>query len=240
MKYKITIFVFLGIIFLYFLHFVITYDRTKKETFVDEDDIEHYEEPTTIQPPSKPVSTSTTYDMRILILDDIEKLNLTDKTLKGQLMQEIFADETSLKTMDSKTAEERMTFVKSKLDALKSKDSFVNSTTVASVASDSTATNPVTVTTPTTVAPTPVKTDNKDVLLKAEEALAHLQRVEANLKQIQVAFETKPTTTTTANAAETNIPANLPPVKSTFTEPTLPPPSLIEGFENITNYASFV
>lgn len=243
MKYKITIFVFLALVFLYFLHFVITYDRTK-ETFVEEhDDIEHYEEPkATLPPPTKPAST--TYDMRIMILDDIEKLNLTDKSLKGKLMQEVFADEAALKTLESKTSDERLSFVKSKLETLKTKDEYVNVGDSSAGASTSVSATSTTASPPVITAPKTSVPESKDVMVKAEEALAHLQKVEANLKQIQSAFGQQQMAVADSkktNAAETNIPDNIPAstatVKSNFTEPSIPQ-SFIEGFESIRNYAS--
>lgn len=238
-KYKITIFVFLALVFLYFLHFVITYDRTK-ETFVEEDDIEHYEEPKVVPSSAKPAST--TYDMRIMILDDIEKLNLTDKSLKGKLMQDVFADEAALKALESNTSEDRIAFVKSKLEALKTKDEFVNAGDTSTAANATPASLPIA--TPPKAPGAPALPESKEVLIRAEEALAHLQKVEANLKQIQTAFGQQQSAEVDSkknNTGATNIPDSLPPittaVKSNFTEPSLPQAS-IEGFENIQNYAS--
>lgn len=245
-KYKITIFVFLALVFLYFLHFVITYDRTK-ETFVEEDDIEHYEEPKVVPPPppSSAKPASTTYDMRIMILDDIEKLNLTDKSLKGKLMQDVFADEAALKALESNTSEDRIAFVKSKLEALKTKDEFVNAGDTSTTANATPASLPIA--TPPKAPGAPALPESKDVLVRAEEALAHLQKVEANLKQIQTAFGQQQSAEVDSkknNTGATNIPDSLPPtvgittaVKSNFTEPSLPQ-AFIEGFENIQNYAS--
>lgn len=95
-KYKIIVVVFVAIAFLYVGHFIINYMSTskKRETFLEEDDVEHYENPSTDSSTSKaPTATSESqYDQRVLILDDIEKLHIVDKDTKGKLMEYMFTE----------------------------------------------------------------------------------------------------------------------------------------------------
>lgn len=241
MKYKIIIVVFLLILFLYAGHFVITYlnNNKTKESFID-DDIEHYEDSTPKTTP-KVTTTETKYDLRILILDDIEKLNISDKEVKGKLMQTIFADDEFMKSLESKSTK-RFELIQEKYNQLNKTDLPsqppipLNTTQEESSIPVKAVVSPGVKDKFTTDTPVSSKTDdtNKELVTKTEEALNHLQYVQNNLKDIQTYAKSVAKTISTPPVPSTTVPTA---PKSTFREPNLPEP-FIEGYENVTSYAS--
>jgi len=126
-KYKIIIVVFILIALLYAGHFIIDYmnSNKKKEAFtLFDDDVEHYEEPKT--PPKSKVSEKNNahttseeskYDLRVLILDDIESLEIADKDQKGKIMEVMFNEDT-LKKVATLSDRQRLKFIQDKYNSL--------------------------------------------------------------------------------------------------------------------------
>lgn len=237
MKYKIIIVVFVAIVFLYVGHFVINYmnKNTRKETFIDDDDVEHYEEPSPKSTP-KPNNTSSEskYDMRVLVLDDIEKLNITDKEIKGKLMQNIFGDDEFMKSIENKTAIKRLELIEIKYDALKSVKTTdqeskvkVSNTNESSEKTDDKSKDKF------VQKDEPAKekhSADKELMTKAENALNHLQYVQNGLKDIQAYARSLASNNTSEKKIST---------KSSFEDLSIPEP-FIEGYENVKNYASLL
>lgn len=128
-KYKIIIVVFILIALLYAGHFIIDYmnSNKKKEAFtLFDDDVEHYEEPkqtkkNTSEENKKSKNETTSeeskYDLRVLILDDIETLQITDKDQRGKLM-EIMFNENTLKKVSTLSDKQRLKFIEGKYNSL--------------------------------------------------------------------------------------------------------------------------
>ena len=240
-KVKIIVVVFVAILILYAVHFIFTQmsNSKKKETFiVDDDDVEHYEDPTnnkTSTPtptkdtsrdtskdvPSKDVakSDSSSYNVRVLLLDDIEELKVSDKDIKGKLMEYLFSSEVIEKVVSMSTSE-RKAFVQSKYDALKTGTSLENGT----VSKDSNTDKK------DQFADTAVSTDlTKTIYSKTTDALTSLKSVQNTLTDIQKSLDSI-NTDVASKSKDTP--------KENYREPELPKLPFIEGFENVRNYAS--
>lgn len=214
LKYKIIIVVFAVVMLLYVGHYFVQQLNTtssKKETFVVDDDVEHYEEPPAHESKeaattAAPSTSEPKYDLRVLVLDDIEKLRILDKDLKGKLMQEIFNELDNLKGM---TAAERELYIKKKYDIMKVSTAVAATTaTTAEIASA----------TVSAMMPAKAETDSfeepsKQLLSKTEEALVNLLKVQTGLQEIK----------TYANALDRSGPAATVPVPTVPTVPTVPP-----------------
>jgi hypothetical protein len=208
-KLKIILVIFVVLILFYLCYFMFNYYETKtangsvnqktKEAFTmedDDDDVEHYEEP------PKEKSTSE-YDQRVFILDEIEKLNIDDKEIKGKLMENLFS-ETTLKKLETMSSKDKRDFINKEHDKLATKEE-------APAAQ---------------AAPPPAKSTFKDsvktVADKAQRAIAELSTAQEQIDEIK------------------NILRNQ---KSNFTnneeEPAVPVLPSIEGFENVSRYASY-
>lgn len=258
-KFKIVIVIFVVIFILYGIHFLVSFigDKKKKETFInnlmtnDDDDVEHYED---VAKPDVPLITSEIkYDQRILILDHIDTLSITDKEVKGKLMEILFSDE-SLKQVANMTTVQRNKFIDDKYIELKSSSRLLpvpeeNETPIKNIIDTKVTTKPdvkpdvkpetkVAMKLPSTIPETTPLTKseftanvNADLAKKAQEALSHLQYVETGLNDIQ------------------NYAKNF---KQTFKQPDVPTiphveekvnfadnfKDFIEGFENVKSYAS--
>lgn len=266
LKYKVIIVIFIIIALLYAGQYFITHMNSttqKKETFVDDDDVEHYEEPPVVAakgtgaPPA--AATDVKYDLRILVLDDIEKMHIIDKEVKGKLMQDIFAHD--MDTLKDMNADERAKFIKNKYDHMK--------VTVSAATSIATAESIVKAEAP--VPKTPKDTfeePSKLLLAKAEDAIRDLERVQHGLKDIETyakaismsvpvstqdtpapvvaaakivpsmpAVQTVQTVQTTVPAVKTADPLPAPSISAAVTKPDIT--NTIEGFENIMSYAAF-
>ena len=105
MRLKIIIIVFVIVVIFYIFQFVYGY-MNKKEHFTSAyyDDAEHYEDS-----PNK--TDQQPYELRIFILDEIDKLNITDKNLKGNVMESLFS-ESSMKELEGMTKEQRVQKIK--------------------------------------------------------------------------------------------------------------------------------
>ena len=124
---KIIIAVFLLVIVFYFLQFMLEFLKKKEhftssyfddsENYEDRRSVEHFEEAAPKAAPKAPESNenSKPYELRIFILDEIEKLNISDKTIKGNVMEALFS-ETTMKEMDGMTKEQRIAKVKAVYD----------------------------------------------------------------------------------------------------------------------------
>ena len=217
MKIKIIIVIFVAIAFMYVGHFIINYmsTKTKQESVSEEfNDIEHYEEP--VQSESKESSSSSPgkYDQRILILDDIEKLDISNKDIKGKLMEKLF-DDSAIKTISEMTASQRSTFIKDQLAELNK--SFAK----LEVPPENKPEPP-----PKPELKQEKKTEQLDfdpssLVSKTQETIKSLQSVQDGLKEIhKIAESFKPQKETMS-----------------FKEPYIPSTALIEGFENMRSYA---
>lgn len=102
MRLKIICAVFAVIVIFYLIQMVTGF-MNKKEHFSGSyyDDVERYED----APPTKP------YELRIFILDEIEKLNINDKNLKGNVMETLFS-ETVMNDLKMMSKEQRIERVK--------------------------------------------------------------------------------------------------------------------------------
>jgi hypothetical protein len=134
-RMKIIIAVFLLVIVFYFLQFMLEFLKKKEhftssyfddsENYEDRRSVEHFEEAAPkaaeaakpAEAPKAPESSenSKPYELRIFILDEIEKLNISDKTIKGNVMEALFS-ETTMKEMESMSKEQRIAKVKAVYD----------------------------------------------------------------------------------------------------------------------------
>ena len=105
-KIKVIIIVFAIVIVFYVVQFLSGYMK-KKEHFTSSyyDDVEHYDNP--------PAATTgeQAYDLRLLILDEIDKLNITDKVIKGKIMETLFSD-VSMNQLKGMTSDQKITYIK--------------------------------------------------------------------------------------------------------------------------------
>ena len=106
MKTRIIIGVFVVVAVFYFAQLLVNF-MSKKEHFSTSyfDDVERYED----APPPKAEDNS--YKLRIFLLDEIDKLGVSDKSVKGNIMETLFS-ESKMKELESKTKEERIAIVK--------------------------------------------------------------------------------------------------------------------------------
>ena len=263
-KYKIIIIVFILIALLYAGHFIIDYmnSNKKKEAFtLFDDDVEHYEEPK--QSPKKNIaeenkksknettSEESKYDLRVLILDDIETLQITDKDQKGKLM-EIMFNENTLKKVSTLSDKERLKFVEDKYNSLgvtsslneadiKNEDSQLNRSVknvvsrFKGVEDDSSPVEEL----PTfsTSKNTSNSELSKELVHRTADTMTKLKTVQNNLETVQKSL----------NDMQKYV-ANIDPSskidlssKSGFQMPKIPElpgsSSIIEGFENIRGFA---
>lgn len=127
-RMKIIIAVFLLAIVFYFLQFMLEFIK-KKEHFTSSyfDDVEesssersrlreHFEDAKAA--PKEAPADNKPYELRIFILDEIEKLNIADKTIKGNVMEALFS-ETAMKELEGMTKDQRVAKVKSVYDGAK-------------------------------------------------------------------------------------------------------------------------
>ena len=93
MRMRIIIVVFTVILVFYLFQFVFNMLK-KKEHFSTKyyDDVEEYQD--------APKSTEDEYDMRISLLNEIDKLEIADSKLKGSIMESVFSDVTMKKLKD--------------------------------------------------------------------------------------------------------------------------------------------
>lgn len=263
MKFKIIILVFVVIALLYAVHFMLTQlnaKTTKTETFIIDDDVEHYEDPVKTDAPVKPKpetrsdKTQEKYNTRVLILDDIEKMDITDKEIKGKLMEYLFTPE-SVSKIDSMSNTERSIFIQSKYDLLKTgakldvpsettekkkdKSEFASAPTI----------QPAPVIQTPSVTPPPAKKisssvydglsdSNRDLYTKTEEALGYIQKVQSNIQQMQENI--KSNAIYVDKLPEGHRDPDIPAIPSTPTHPVVEgfQNGPIAGFENVKNYAS--
>lgn len=262
MKFKIIILVFIVIALLYAVHFIVTQlnnNNAKKETFIIDDDVEHYEDPVKPESQVKPKSetrsekTNEKYNTRVLILDDIEKMDISDKEIKGKLMEYLFSPE-SVSKIDSMSNTERNIFVQSKYDLLKTGAKLdVSSETTekkkdkAEFASTPTI-QPAPVTQPAVTPPPASKKvsssvydglsdSNRDLYTKTEEALGYIQKVQSNIQQMQENIKSKAIYVDKLPEGHRDpeipsVPSSTTPVVEGFQD------GPIAGFENVKNYAS--
>ena len=211
MKFKIIIVIFVAIAFMYIGHFMITYmgGKTKQETVAEEfNDVEHYEEPSPEEPKKTNQSSPVKYDQRILVLDDIEKLEIKDKEVKGKLMELLF-NEDNLKQVSDMSSSERSTYIKKKLNDLTSPEPAVKNVQHTIQESKSPF------------------LDTSDLVTKTQETINSLQSVQSGLKEIHRIAESFKSHTKKPQHEITS-----------FKEPYIPSTTLIEGFENMRSYAS--
>jgi hypothetical protein len=213
LKLKIILVIFVALAFMYLGHFIINYmsNKTKQESVTEEfNDVEHYDEPSNQETTAK--SSNLKYDQRILILDDIEKLAITNKEVKGKLMEKLFEDSV-IKTISEMSSSERALFIKKQLDEL-----MVQPKTEAETKTEKIE---------------PKKTENLDfdpssLVTKTQETIKSLQSVQDGLKEIhRIAESFKSPSPSVQTQKEI----------SSFKEPYIPPISLLEGFENMRSYA---
>ena len=133
---KIIIAVFLLVIVFYFLQFMLEFLKKKEhftstyfddsENYEDRRKVEHFEEvapkaaeaakPAAAPKAPEPSENNKPYELRIFILDEIEKLNISDKTIKGNVMEALFS-ETMMKELEGMSKEQRITKVKAVYDS---------------------------------------------------------------------------------------------------------------------------
>ena len=275
LKYKIIIVVFAAVMLLYVGHYFVqqlsSTSSAKKETFIVDDDVEHYEEPPvqeTKAPAALATSSEPKYDMRVLVLDDIEKLRILDKDLKGKLMQEIFNNLDDLKGMSTA---ERELYIKNKYDVMK---------VSTAVAATTTTTAEIATSAVSAILPTKAETDSfeepsRQLLTKTEEALVNLLKVQTGLQEIKtyanaMGNSTAQTAKTTQTVPVPNIPSvpptptptptfQMPQPSQAVAQPPIGPSMLVpgqsisaapapsisalekffDGFENIVSYAPY-
>lgn len=268
-KYKIIIVVFILIALLYAGHFIIDYmnSNKKKEAFtLFDDDVEHYEEPKPSKRnigeenrKSKNESTSeeSKYDLRVLILDDIETLKITDKDQKGKLM-EIMFNENTLKKVSTLSDKQRLKFIEEKYNSLgvstalgestlseadiTNEDSQLNKS-VKNVVSrfkgfedDSTSSEDL------PKVPTPSSSKNvsnselsQELVHRTADTMTKLQTVQNNLETVQKSLKDMQKYVASIDPSSKIDLAS----KSGFQMPKIPelPGAVIEGFENIRGFA---
>lgn len=162
-------------------------------------------------------------DLRILILDDIEKLAIHDKNVKGQLMESLFSDE-KLQILTSMKEEERFNYIKKEYNKIKNN-------TVSSE-----------------VQKTEDENDNQknefendtNISQKTEEIINQLQIALDGIKSIKQSAYTKMTKTEPKSTYKDEVPTapkepTIPPLMEEFWQKQFK----IEGFENnMQKYAS--
>jgi nucleoside-diphosphate kinase len=91
MRLRIIIIVFVVVVIFYFFQLILGY-MNKKEHFTSHyfDDVEKYENAPNVSQ-EKPVESTKPYELRIFLLDEIEKLNISDKSIKGNIMEKTFS-----------------------------------------------------------------------------------------------------------------------------------------------------
>lgn len=130
-KYKIIIGVFVILIIASIIAYVLNLMSKKNEqenfTLFDEEDdthetIEKYDNKTTKEEKT-PIKqeTKTTYDTRILILKDIEKIKDINKDIKTKLVDILFIDD-NIEKIKNYTESERVIFIQSEYDKLKTNE----------------------------------------------------------------------------------------------------------------------
>lgn len=133
-RMKIIIAVFLLVIVFYFLQFMLEFVKKKEhftssyfddaENYEDKRRVEHFAEDAPKAPaasapkPPEPSENNKPYELRIFILDEIEKLNISDKTIKGNVMETLFS-ETTMKELEGMTKDQRIAKVKAVYDSSK-------------------------------------------------------------------------------------------------------------------------
>ena len=111
-RLKIIITVFAIIVVFYFFQFLFGYMK-KKEHFTSSyyDDVEHYENSDKVHQETDNDNEKEKYELRIFLLDEIDKLNITDKIVKGNIMETLFSD-TSMDNLSKMSKEKRIEQVK--------------------------------------------------------------------------------------------------------------------------------
>jgi hypothetical protein len=227
--------VFILIALLYAGHFIINSmnSNKKKEAFtLFDDDVENYEEPSKTTIKKTQLSSTTTpeetkYDLRVLILDDIEKLQITDKDLKGKLMEIMFNEDTLKKTAIM-SDNQRYDFIKNKYVSINStnpseKSSFTdtdeNKSEDAPKKPLSNINSPI----------------SQELILMTADTMTKLQTVQTNLQVVQNSITDVQKYAAKIDSSTSKIDIES---KSGFTMPKIPEPFVIEGFENIKGFAS--
>lgn len=161
-------------------------------------------------------------DLRILILDDIDKLAIRDKNIKGQLMESLFSDKQLQMLGSMDTEDERFDYIKK--EYIKIKNEAVSSEVDTT---DKTKKNEF-------------ENDNTNISQKTEEIINQLQIALDGIKSIKQVAYNKVTKTEPKSTYKDEVP-------TASKEPTIPPlmeefwqkQFKIEGFENNTQkYAS--
>lgn len=116
MRLRIIIIVFVVVVVFYFFQLIFGY-MNKKEHFTSHyfDDVERYENAPTVTQESERSENTKPYELRIFLLDEIDKLNISDKTIKGNVMETLFS-ESSMNELIKMTKEDRIKKVKEVYD----------------------------------------------------------------------------------------------------------------------------
>jgi len=233
-KYKIIIVVFILIALLYAGHFIINSmnSNKKKEGFtLFDDDVEHYEEPpkTTIKKSSTTTSEETKYDLRVLILDDIEKLQITDKDLKGKLMEIMFNEDT-LKKTSTMSDNQRYDFIKTNYASLTS----TNPIEKSSFTEDTKSKEPPQKTDTPTTSSANTSAISQELIHMTADTMTKLQTAQTNLQAVQNSLTDVQKYAAKIDASGSKVDLVS---KSGFQMPKIPEPFVIEGFENIKGFA---
>jgi hypothetical protein len=270
-KYKIIIVVFILIALLYAGHFIIDYmnsNKNKEKFTLFDDDVEHYEDSQDTKSVKKNIasesrrskknivsnttSDESKYDLRVLILDDIESLKITNKEIKGYLMETMFEEDT-LKKVAILSDKERLEFIKDKSTLFEKSTSVEKSTLTKSTEklisqfkgvddTDNENTNN-TKTSSKTPSNTPSNSAlSQELVHRTEDAMTKLQNVKKELDTVQKSL-------TDMQKYAVNIDPSTKidlSTKSGFSMPEIPElpgmqsmgsTSVIEGFENIRGFA---
>lgn len=257
-KMKIIFAVFVLVIIFYFMQFMLEFMK-KKEHFSNRyfDDVEHYEDA-----PSKPAATPDVmkpYEVRLFLLDEIDKLNITDKSAKGALMETLFSEATMKEfdnLSDSKESRDKLSAkVKSVYESVKAPSVAAAPVVAAPLTAPKTesAEAPKQVAAADASAPAkfenaPEKTDGFEHKMKAFFANNEVGSATLDLKskvnkaseKLDVVIDNlqdmKQLLSDSAASKESYVPS--PPSLSSIA-PLLKKQELIEGFESIRSYATY-
>lgn len=231
-KIKIIILVFTVIVVFYLFQFIFKMMQ-KKEHFSASyyDDVEGYED---APEKEKYESKDEEYDLRISLLNEIDKLEITNNKVKGSVMESVFS-EVSMKKMKSMSAEKRKEEVRNIYQAAMNE---ATATVVAQEAPPPIVIQPVNETIKSMFENGPEVPELRDYYQNdarnnARQAALKLDHAIESLKEMKDILSGR------ASDKEPYIPdIPMPPRPKEYYKEEKPKTQLIEGFENVPSYAS--
>ena len=224
MRLKIIVVVFAIVGVFYFVQFVFGLMGKKKEHFTSDyyDEVENYEDA-----PKPAAAKEEEYDMRIALLEEIDKLPITDSKVKGSVMEAVFSDVSmnKLKDMSKEKRKEEIKTIYQTITTGDVKQETVIKKPVAEQVKSMFTEGSI---------PVPSFKDyyENDFRNKTNKALDKLDLVIKNLEDMKGILSSTPEKE--AYVPDLPIPPSLPEKPE-----SKPKPPLIEGFENIREYAFY-